>query len=93
MAESEFIEEGVFIQQDNAKPRIGAEDEFWITACQQQNVQLAIDCQPPNSFHLNAVDLGFFRDIQSFQYQKAHFNTTYGIRANPRRVFELISAF
>ena len=63
--------EVIFIQQDNAKPHIEADDESWITACQQQNVQLTIDCQPPNSPDLNVLDLGFFRAIQSIQYQKS----------------------
>ena len=30
--------------------------------------------QPPNSLDMNVLDLGFFRSIQTLQYQKAAYN-------------------
>lgn len=57
-----------FIQQDNARPHIGVNDlEF----AEQDGFDIRLCFQPPNSPHLNVLDLDFFRAIQSLQYQKA----------------------
>jgi hypothetical protein len=71
----------VFVQQDNARPHPAVDDPELLAEGDQGGMRIRMTCQPPNSPDLNVLDLGFFRAIQSLQYQHA-----------PRNVDELISA-
>ncbi|XP_047261288.1 uncharacterized protein LOC124894795 [Capsicum annuum] len=71
----------IFLQQDNARPHIGNNDLEFIEAAQQDGFDIRLRFQPSNSPYLNVLDLGFFRAIQSLQYQKA-----------PKNVDELVEA-
>ncbi|XP_047261067.1 uncharacterized protein LOC124894430 [Capsicum annuum] len=61
----------IFSQQDNARPHIGNNDLEFIEVAQQDGFDIRLCFQPSNSPDLNVLDLGFFRAIQSLQYQKA----------------------
>ncbi|XP_047258867.1 uncharacterized protein LOC124891098 [Capsicum annuum] len=71
----------IFLQQDNARPHIGNNDLEFIEAARQDGFDIRLYFQPSNSPDLNVLDLGFFRAIQSLQYQKA-----------PKKVDELVEA-
>ncbi|KAM3341368.1 hypothetical protein P3S68_029003 [Capsicum galapagoense] len=71
----------IFLQQDNARPHIGNNDLEFIEAARQDGFDIRLCFQPSNSPDLNVLDLGFFRAIQSLQYQKA-----------PKNVDELVEA-
>nr|GME01584.1 Transposase, Tc1-like protein [Ipomoea batatas]GME17943.1 Transposase, Tc1-like protein [Ipomoea batatas]GME18569.1 Transposase, Tc1-like protein [Ipomoea batatas] len=71
----------IFIQQDNARPHISVNDAEFLEAAQKDGFDIRLTCQPPNSPNMNVLDLGFFRAIQSLQYQEA-----------PRNVDELVVA-
>ena len=60
----------IFIQQDNAKAHILANDPEWLNVYQQQGFTFILFQQPPNSPDLNILDLGFFRSIQSLMHKK-----------------------
>ena len=61
----------VYIQQDNAKPHIDPNDETWLAAKVVNGINIQLKCQPPNSPHMNVLDLGYFRTIPSLQYKRA----------------------
>ncbi|XP_049373035.1 uncharacterized protein LOC125838026 [Solanum verrucosum] len=61
----------IFIQQDNARPHIDINDMEFNEAAREGGFDIRLCFQPPNSPDLNVLDLGFFRAIQSLQYQKA----------------------
>ena len=62
---------GVKIQQDNARPHIKPDDlQFNTAVSSDDTIPITLHCQPPNSPDMNILDLGFFRAIQSLQYQK-----------------------
>ncbi|XP_047259055.1 uncharacterized protein LOC124891332 [Capsicum annuum] len=71
----------IFLQQDNARPHIGNNDFEFIEAARQDGFDIRLCFQPSNNPYLNVLDLGFFRVIQSLQYQKA-----------PKNVDELVKA-
>ncbi|XP_047259438.1 uncharacterized protein LOC124891977 [Capsicum annuum] len=71
----------IFLQQDNARPHIGNNDLEFIKAARQDGFNIRLCFQPSNSPDLNVLVLGFFRAIQSLQYQKA-----------PKNVDELVEA-
>lgn len=70
-----------YIQQDNAKPHIHPSDVEFQKASMTNGFDIRLACQPPNSPDMNVLDLGFFRAIQSLQYQEA-----------PTTIDELVSA-
>ncbi|XP_049383023.1 uncharacterized protein LOC125847448 [Solanum stenotomum] len=61
----------IFIQQDNARPHIDINDMEFNEAAREGGFDIRLCFQPPNSPDLNVLNLGFFRAIQSLQYQKA----------------------
>lgn len=71
----------IFIQQDNAKPHVIPNDPDFVEEARKEGFDIRLRCQPPNSPDLNVLDLGYFRAIQTLQYQKA-----------PRTVDELLAA-
>ncbi|KAH7853670.1 hypothetical protein Vadar_005306 [Vaccinium darrowii] len=80
------IKEGKIRQHSNAiKPDLPeankrANLEF-LEAANRDGLDIRLSCQPPNSHDMNVLDLGFFRAIQSLQYQEA-----------PRTIDELVNA-
>nr|GLL29754.1 uncharacterized protein LOC109190808 isoform X1 [Ipomoea trifida] len=70
----------IYIQQDNARPHISVNDFEFLEAAQKDGFDIHLTCQPPNSPDMNVLDLGFFRALQSLQYQEA-----------PRNVDELVA--
>ncbi|GJX69947.1 hypothetical protein Tco_0307118 [Tanacetum coccineum] len=50
----------VFIQQDNAKPNIGVNDDEFLQEASRDGFDIRLHFQPPNSPDLNVLDLGFF---------------------------------
>ena len=71
----------IYIQQDNARPHIHPTDKEFIEASRVDGFDIRLKCQPPNSPELNVLDLGFFRAIQSLQYEEA-----------PKNIDELVLA-
>ncbi|GAA0144003.1 hypothetical protein LIER_04557 [Lithospermum erythrorhizon] len=69
----------IYIQQDNARPHIKTFDEKLLEAAKTDGFDIRLTCQAPNSPELNVLDLGYFRAIQSLQYQEA-----------PRNIDELV---
>ncbi|XP_027109397.1 uncharacterized protein [Coffea arabica] len=61
----------IFIQQDNAKPRIDPMDVELIEAATREGFDIRLSFQPPISPAMNVLDLGYFRAIQSLQHQEA----------------------
>ncbi|XP_038679429.1 uncharacterized protein LOC119980705 [Tripterygium wilfordii] len=61
----------IFIQQDNARPHIYANDVEFQQVVETYGLDIRLCCQPPNSHDLNVLDLGFFRAIESLQHQEA----------------------
>ncbi|XP_010684900.1 uncharacterized protein LOC104899411 [Beta vulgaris subsp. vulgaris] len=59
----------IYIQQDNARPHIQADEFCWFQAVQASNRDIRLVCQPPNSPDSNVLDLGFFRAIQALKDQ------------------------
>ncbi|KAH0746389.1 hypothetical protein KY285_008046 [Solanum tuberosum] len=79
----------IFIQQDNARPHIGVNDLEFVEAAQKGGFDIRLCFQPPNSPNLNVLDLGFFRAIQSLQYQKAPSNVDESVEAVERSFDEM----
>ncbi|XP_060215627.1 uncharacterized protein LOC132642464 [Lycium barbarum] len=61
----------IFIQQDNVRPHLSVNDLEFNEAAKQDGFDIRLCFQPPNSPNMNVLDLGFFRAIQSLQYQRA----------------------
>nr|GLL39697.1 uncharacterized protein LOC109190808 isoform X1 [Ipomoea trifida] len=64
----------IYIQQDNARPHISVNDVEFLEAAQKDGFDIHLTCQHPNSPDMNALDLGFFRALQSLQYQESPWN-------------------
>ncbi|KAH0678103.1 hypothetical protein KY284_019188 [Solanum tuberosum] len=79
----------IFIQQDNARPHIGVNDLEFVEAAKKDGFDIRLCFQPPNSPDLNVLDLGFFRAIQSLQYQKAPSNVDELVKAVERSFDEM----
>ncbi|KAM3288111.1 hypothetical protein P3S67_021541 [Capsicum chacoense] len=79
----------VFLQQDNARPHIGNNDLEFIEDAQQDGFEIRLCFQPSSSPDLNVLDLGFFRAIQSLQYQKSPKNTDELVEAVERSFNEM----
>ena len=75
------VGEPIYIQQDNARPHIHPMDPKFLEAACKNGFDIRLTFQPPNSPDMNVLDLGFFRAIQSLQYQEA-----------PSTVDELVNA-
>ncbi len=71
----------IYIQQDNAKPHIKADDFDFQEAARRTGLNVQLVCQPPNSPDMNVLDLGFFRAIQSLQHQQSLKNIDELVRA------------
>ncbi|CAH9095869.1 unnamed protein product [Cuscuta epithymum] len=71
----------IWIQQDNARPHVGVNDQEFMEAASLFGFNIRLTCQPAQSPDLNVLDLGFFRAIQSIQY-----------KAFPKSVDELVAA-
>ncbi|WOG94390.1 hypothetical protein DCAR_0313685 [Daucus carota subsp. sativus] len=61
--------ETIYIQQDNAKTHVNPTDTEFCEAAQEEDFDICLMCQPPNSPDLNILDLGFFRALQSLKYK------------------------
>lgn len=61
----------IYVQQDNAKPHLKSDDPDFVAESQKDGLDIRLTCQPPNSPDMNVLDLGYFRAIQSLQYQHA----------------------
>ncbi len=59
----------IYIQQDNCRAHVLVGDPEVVAACRSGGWNIMIRCQPPNSPDLNVLDLGYFRAVQSLQYQ------------------------
>ncbi|XP_049394876.1 uncharacterized protein LOC125859215 [Solanum stenotomum] len=79
----------IFIQQDNARPHIGVNDLEFVEAVQKDGFDIRLWFQPPNNPDLNVLDLGFFRAIQSLQYQKVPSNVDELVEAVERSFDEM----
>ncbi|KAL4347250.1 hypothetical protein GQ457_17G012040 [Hibiscus cannabinus] len=66
-----YSDKTIFIQQDNAKPHIGVDDEEFLQVVSVDDFNFHLFFQPPNSPDLNVLDLGYFRPIQSLQHQES----------------------
>ncbi|XP_074314595.1 uncharacterized protein LOC141649819 [Silene latifolia] len=71
----------IYIQQDNAKPHISAQDLDFLSVAKSDGFDIDLVCQPPNSPDLNILDLVFFRSIQTLQHKKC-----------PESILELIES-
>lgn len=78
----------IYIQQDNAKPHLRANDPAFVEAARQNGFDIRLRCQPPNSPDLNVLDLGFFNAIQSLQYQIASRSIDDLIEATEKAFFQ-----
>ena len=65
----------IYIQQDNAKPHVFPDDEAIVAAGQSDGWDIRLRFQPPNSPDCNVLDLGYFRPIQSLQYEQEIYGT------------------
>lgn len=63
--------EPIYIQQDNAKPHKIQLDAEFLDAARKDGFDIRLMFQPAQSPDLNVLDLGYFRAIQSLQYQEA----------------------
>jgi hypothetical protein len=61
----------IFIQQDNAKPHLLPDDNVFLQAVAQTDLDIRLMQQPPNSPDMNVLDLCFFRSIQSLTDSRA----------------------
>lgn len=66
---SEWKNENIVIQQDNARPHLKVDDKAITAAGRREGWNIFLECQPPNSPDLNVLDLGFFTSIQSLQHK------------------------
>lgn len=57
--------ETIWIQQDNARTHVPADDPDWLLAVAQTGLDIRLMHQPPNSPDMNILDLGFFASLQS----------------------------
>jgi hypothetical protein len=57
--------ETIWIQQDNARTHVPADDPDWVRAVAQTGLDIRLMHQPPNSPDMNILDLGFFASLQS----------------------------
>ncbi|CAL5349588.1 unnamed protein product [Camellia sinensis] len=64
----------IFIQQDNARPHVDPFDVEFLEAASREGFDIRLSYQPPNNPDMNVLDLGYFRAIQSLQYQEAPTN-------------------
>ncbi|KAE8788037.1 transposase [Hordeum vulgare] len=55
----------IYIQQANAKTPISVNDNVFCAAAQDDGSDIRLTCHPPNSPHLNILDLGFFAALQA----------------------------
>ncbi|XP_042056175.1 uncharacterized protein LOC121800731 [Salvia splendens] len=67
---SVWASKDIYIQQDNATPHITAMDPEFQAVANSDGFRIQLICQPANSPDTNILDLGFFRAIQSLQYEK-----------------------
>ncbi|KAH0686007.1 hypothetical protein KY285_016550 [Solanum tuberosum] len=79
----------IFIRQDNARPHSGVNDLEFVEAAQKDGFDIRLCFQSPNIPDLNGSDLGFFRAIQSLQYQKAPSNVDELVEAVERSFDEM----
>ena len=65
----EDVHKTIYIQQDNAPSHVTPTDPLFCEAAKQDDFDIRLTLQPPNSPDLNILDLGFFSSIQSIQYK------------------------
>ncbi|KAF0735498.1 hypothetical protein Ae201684_008065 [Aphanomyces euteiches] len=70
----------IFLQHDNASAH-GVFDEAFQAQCNVDGFSICLQFQPPNSPDLNVLDLGFFRAIQTLQFEKEATNIDEMLRA------------
>ena len=82
----------IFIQHDGAPSHFKDENEDWLLAAaifsNVRQLNLKLKYQAPNSPDTNILDLGFFRSLQSLQFQQEPATTTVGLMNNVRRAFD-----
>jgi hypothetical protein len=61
----------IYIQQDNARTHVLPNDPVFLAVVKESGRDIKLLQQPPNSPDLNALDLGFFRSIQSLTVRYA----------------------
>ncbi|CAN6347256.1 unnamed protein product, partial [Urochloa humidicola] len=64
----------IWIQQDNARTHVPADDEAFENAVAKTGLDIRIMHQPPNSPDMNVLDLGFFASLQSLTLRKNNNN-------------------
>ena len=79
----------VFLQDDNAPVHFNNDDEDWMRASSENpHWQFKLKDQPANSPDCNILDLGFFRALQSLQFQREPATTIDGLIANVEAAWE-----
>ena len=79
----------VFLQDDNAPVHFNNDDEDWMRASSENPLwQFKLKDQPANSPDCNILDLGFFRALQSLQFQRKPATTIDGLIANVEAAWE-----
>ncbi|OWY94288.1 Mar9 Transposase [Phytophthora megakarya] len=64
----------IIIQQDNATHHCKPDDPDIAAAGREDDWNIQLDFQPPNSPDCNTLDLGYFTSIQALQYQADCYN-------------------
>ena len=62
----DMLSRKIFIQQDGAKNHISCKDKLFNDMLVENGINATLYTQAANSPHVNLLDLGFFRSIQSF---------------------------
>jgi hypothetical protein len=60
----------IFIQQDNAPSHFKLDDPFFCEAAKQEEFDIRLICQPPNSPDFNILDLSFFKLFKQFNTRR-----------------------
>jgi hypothetical protein len=67
---SKMKENTIFIQQDNAKLHLNANNKDLQSVGSENGWDIQMDCQPHNGPEFNVLDLRFFNAIQSLQQEQ-----------------------
>lgn len=60
----------IYVQQDNCKVHVPADDPEVLAAGTSDGWKIIMRNQPPNSPDFNVLDLGYFKSIQTLQYEE-----------------------
>ena len=75
------------VQHDNAKTHHHEQDPDWAAVSKAGNWNMTLAAQPPNSPDKNILDLGFFRALQSNQWNHGFASNTAELIAQVERAF------